>query len=96
MDKPVQLEIKVKLPNGRQETRKVACGREDPLLVFFEKAFNVKFKEDALGPQVVEIEGQRSSFYHFVLIDRQTGKKYMPYAEDYAGKRIYLRRERRS
>ena len=86
----VQLEIKVKLPNGKHETRRVACDREDPLLVFFEKAFRVKFKEDALGPQVVEIEGQRSSFYHFVLIDKSTGKKYMPYAEDTEGKRIYL------
>ena len=85
-----QLEFKAKLPNGKQETRRVACSREDPLLDFFEKAFNVKFKEDALGPQVMEIEGQRSSYYHFVLIDKKTGKKYMPYAEDKEGKRIYL------
>ena len=90
LSEPVQLEINVKLPNGKHETRRVACDREDPLLVFFEKAFRVKFKEDALGPQVVEIEGQRSSFYHFVLIDKSTGKKYMPYAEDIGGKRIYL------
>jgi len=87
---PAFLEFKVKLPDGKQETRRVACGREDPLLVFFEKAFKVRFKDDALGPQVIEIEGQCSSYYHFVLIDRQTGKKYMPYAEDGDGRRIYL------
>jgi HAD superfamily hydrolase (TIGR01509 family) len=84
------LEFKVKLPNGRKETRAIECNGKMTLLDFFGKAFRVGFKDDPLGPQVAEIEKQRSSFYHFVLIDKATGKKFMPYAELESGKRVYL------
>ena len=84
------LEFKVRLPNGKSETRRVECGRQGQLLAFFEKAFSVKFKDHALGQQLDAVEGQRSSFYHFALVDKMTGKKYLPYAEGNDGKKIYL------
>jgi HAD superfamily hydrolase (TIGR01509 family) len=84
------LEFKVRLPNGRSETRRVELDRQGRLLAFFEKAFAVKFRDHELGPQFEEVEGQRSSYYHFAFVDRRTGRRYLPYAEAKGGTKVYL------
>jgi HAD superfamily hydrolase (TIGR01509 family) len=59
------------------------------------KTIGMKWNKDhELGWEIVEVGGKRSKYYHFVIIDEKTGKKYMPYVEveDEKGgkKRVYL------
>ena len=83
--------------NGRGKPKSIQVGFEagksyvDPLT----DTLKIKWdKTQELGWQIIEVDGKRSKYYHFVFRDKKTGKEYMPYEEVYGkdGKmeRIYL------
>ena len=87
----------VVVKNGREKPREVKVGFEKnmPFAGPLTSALKIEWdKSQELGWQIISIGGKRSKYYHFVIRDKKTGKKYMPYveAEDENGekKRIYL------
>jgi len=83
--------------NGRGKPKSIQVGFEagksyvDPLT----DTLKIKWdKTQELGWQIIEVDGKRSKYYHFVFRDKKTGKEYMPY-EEVCGKdgkmeRVYL------
>lgn len=66
-----------------------------PIVDGITPALNIKWdKRHELGWQLIEVDGKRSKYYHFVIKDKKSGRKYMPYVEvdgeDGERKKIYL------
>ena len=85
------------MKNGGARPKAVQVGFEKnkPLVEALTDALKIKWDtEHELGWVMREVDGKRSNYYHFLITDKKTGKKYMPYVEveDELGekKRVYL------
>lgn len=77
---PSSFQINAKLPSGKVKKKSAwFITRSKNLFELLQKKFRITPEEQRLGPKIVEINGEKSEFYHFNLVDRKTGERFIPY-----------------
>ena len=85
----------VKNGSGSPKAVRIGFEKNKPLVEALTDALKIKWDmRHELGWVMREVGGRRSNYYHFLITDKKTGKKYMPYVEVEDGegekKRVYL------
>ena len=72
------------------ERKSMDCFQGETVWDVFCRAFEVKFREESLGPRITEVNGVASEFYHFFLSGGAFKKKGLPFTRTWYGKKRYL------